>query len=123
MTASGTFEVKLEPQADESTPAGRMLIHKEYSGGMVGKGVGQMISKRTESGVAVYAAIEEFVGAVNGKSGSFTLFHNGFMSASKRSLEVIIVEGSGTGELEGIQGRLSIIQENGGHSYVLDYQE
>ncbi|WP_223144949.1 DUF3224 domain-containing protein [Teredinibacter waterburyi] len=123
MSATGTFEVKLDPQNDEGVPAGRMVIHKEYTGGLVGKGVGQMISKRTEGGAAVYSAIEEFEGSVNGKTGSFTLFHNGFMSASKQSLEVIIVEGSGAGELKGITGSLDIIQENGKHSYVLEYQQ
>lgn len=123
MSVSGTFDVKLESQSDEGVPAGRMIIHKEYCGGMVGKGVGQMISKRTEGGAAVYSAIEEFEGTVSGKAGSFTLFHNGFMSALKQSLEVIIVEGSGAGELKGIQGSLVIIQESGKHSYVLEYQQ
>jgi len=123
MSASGTFEANLEPQNDEATPAGRMTIFKEYTGGMVGTGIGQMISKRTESGTAVYSAIEEFKGTVNGKEGSFTLFHNGVMSSSKQTLEIIIVDGSGTGELEGIQGTLAINQEDGTHSYVLDFQQ
>lgn len=77
MSASGTFEVQLESQNDQDTPAGRLLIFKEYAGGMVGKGRGQMISKRTDGGASVYAAIEEFEGEVDGKSGSFTLLHNG----------------------------------------------
>ena len=123
MSASGTFDVKMEPQNDQSAPAGRMRILKEYSGGMVGRGVGQMISKRTEGGAAVYSAIEEFEGTVNGKTGSFTLFHNGYMSSSKQSLDVIIVEGSGSGELKGIQGELSIVQEDGVHNYVLEYKQ
>ncbi len=123
MSAQGTFTVKLEPQNDEATPAGRMTILKQYVGGMVGKGVGQMISKRTEGGAAVYSAIEEFDGMVNGKVGSFTLFHNGYISSSKQSLEVTIVEGSGTGELKGIEGELTIIQENGTHNYALKYQQ
>ena len=122
MSASGVFEVNIEPQNDEIAPAGRMTIYKEYSGGMAGKGIGQMISKRTEGGAAVYSAIEEFEGTLDGKAGSFTLFHNGFMSASKQLLDVIIIEGSGTGELIGIKGSLSIIQEAGKHSYVLEYQ-
>ena len=122
MAVSGTFEIKLEPQNDEVAPAGRMTIHKEYSGGIVGIGVGQMISKRTDGGAAVYSAIEEFEGSVEGKTGSFTLFHHGFMSALKQSLEIIIVEGSGTAELKGIQGNLAINQEDGKHSYVFEYQ-
>ncbi len=104
MSVSGTFDVKLEPQSNQDAPAGRMTIFKSYTGGLSGKGVGQMISKRTEGGAAVYAAIEEFEGKVEGKAGSFTLFHNGYMSSSRQSLDVVIVEGSGTGELEGIQG-------------------
>lgn len=121
MSASGTFAVKLEPQRDDGSPAGRMTIDKDYSGAMVGRGVGQMISKRTEGGAAVYAAIEEFEGSIDGKKGSFTLFHNGFMSSAKQSLDVMIVEGSGTGELVGITGTLAIVISDGVHGYVLDY--
>ena len=62
MSAKGKFEVNLELQNDDVAPAGRMLINKSYSGGLEGSGVGQMISKRTENGVAVYYAIEEFTG-------------------------------------------------------------
>lgn len=121
MTASGTFDVQLEPQSDQHAPAGRMLILKEYSGGMMGKGTGQMISKRTDGGASVYSAIEEFEGEVDGKRGSFTLFHNGYLSNDRQSLEVTIVAGSGSGELDGIQGELSIEQRDGVHSYVLEY--
>ncbi len=122
MAAEGKFDIKLTPQEDQDTPAGRMTILKDYSGDMVGIGVGQMISKRTAQGASVYAAIEEFSGSLEGKQGSFTLFHNGFMTAEKQSLEVIIVDGSGTGELSNIQGSLTIIQESGEHSYILNYQ-
>ena len=56
-------------------PAGRMIIHKQYTGNVVGKG--QMISKRTAKGVAAYSAIEEFMGSVDGKKGAFILIHTG----------------------------------------------
>ncbi|MGI5310013.1 DUF3224 domain-containing protein [Rheinheimera sp. WS51] len=122
MSASGTFEVDLEPQNDQEFPAGRMVIRKKYSGDLEGSGIGQMISKRTEGGASVYSAIEEFEGTVEGKSGSFSLFHNGYMSAERQSLEVIIVQGSGKGELESISGSLEIVQEEGKHKYVLTYE-
>lgn len=122
MLAKGPFEIKLEPQKDESAPAGRMIINKTYSGDLVGSGIGQMISKRTVSGSAVYYAIEEFVGMVNGKSGSFTLGHRGVMSKESRFLEVIILDGTGEGELNNITGSMKIIQEGGNHSYELTYE-
>lgn len=122
MFISGQFEVQLEPQQDEATPAGRMLIHKTYHGALSGLGLGQMISKRVPQGDAVYYAIEEFTGAVEGKKGGFTLLHRGEMSASAQSLEIRILEGSGTGALKGISGTMNIVQEGGAHRYELNYQ-
>ncbi len=122
MVATGQFELKLEPQKDEGSPAGRMIINKTYSGGLIGTAVGQMISKRTESGVAVYYAIEEFSGSVDGKDGSFTLLHNGRMDKESQSLEVIIMENTGTKELENISGSMTItIEDDGTHLYELTY--
>lgn len=121
MSAEGLFEVNLLPQNDEN-PAGRMLIDKTYSGDLVGTGIGQMISKRTTEGSAVYYAIEEFSGQLNGKTGSFTLIHRGAMDKESQSLEVLILAGSGAGELSNISGTLQINQDNGTHSYLLDYE-
>jgi len=121
MQLSGSFEITLELQQDEQFPAGRMLINKQYTGGLEGIGIGQMLSKRTEAGASVYAAIEEFEGKVNGKQGSFTLFHTGQMSASSQELNIIVIEGSGAGELEGITGKLTITLSNDVHSYVFEY--
>ncbi len=122
MTAKGTFEVDLQPQADVDSPAGRMVIDKTYSGDMTGSGVGQMISKRTEGGAAVYYAIEEFSGSVNGKDGAFTLIHKGYMAQESQALDVEILEGSGSGELEDISGSMAITQDSNGHSYELTYE-
>ncbi|MAD17205.1 MAG: hypothetical protein CL579_14195 [Alteromonadaceae bacterium] len=122
MTATGTFEVDLSPQEDEAAPAGRMLIDKTYQGDLVGKGIGQMISKRTDNGVAVYFAIEEFEGTLQGKSGTFTLLHNGKMSAEVQSLDIAILEGSASGELTGLTGAMRITQQDGKHSYELDFE-
>ena len=121
MTAKGSFEIDLEPQSDSAAPMGRMLISKTYVGNIEARGSGQMLSKRTDNGVAVYCAIEEVVGSVNGKNGTFTLLHNGYMSKEHQSLEIQIVQGTGTGELTNIQGTLEITQSETGHSYELSY--
>ena len=121
MSAKGTFEVNLTPQTDAVSPAGRMVIDKVYLGDIEGSGVGQMISKRTESGAAAYYAIEEFSGSVKGKRGAFTLMHQGHMSKEAQSLEVTILEGSGSGELESITGSMVIAQGANGHTYELKY--
>ena len=122
MNAKGTFEVNLTPHADADSPAGRMVIDKIYLGDINGTGIGQMISKRTESGAAVYYAIEEFSGSVKGKSGAFTLIHKGYMSKESQSLEIVILEGSGSGEFENISGSMVITQGENGHTYELTYE-
>ena len=122
MSAKGTFEVNLTAQADAASPAGRMVIDKAYLGDIEGSGVGQMISKRTDSGAAVYYAIEEFSGSVKGKKGAFTLIHQGRMSKEAQSLEVVIFEGSGSGGLENITGSMVIVQDANGHTYELTYK-
>jgi hypothetical protein len=122
MSANGTFEANLTPQDDADFHAGRMLIKKTYIGDMDGSGIGQMISKRTDAGAAVYYAIEEFSGSVGGKSGAFTLVHKGRMDTKSQSLEVTILEGSGGGELHNISGSMLIIQDENGHKYELTYE-
>ncbi len=122
MYANGTFEVDLSPQEDVGSPAGRMLIKKTYLGDMNGSGIGQMISKRTENGTAVYYAIEEFSGSVKDKSGGLTLVHKGHMSKESHSLEVTILQGSGSGELHGISGSMLIVQDPNGHRYELAFE-
>jgi len=121
-TANGTFEVDLTPQEDIGSPAGRMLIKKTYLGDMNGSGTGQMISKRTENGTAVYYAIEEFSGSVKGKNGEFTLVHKGHMNKESQSLDVTILEGSGSGELQNISGSMLIIQDTNGHRYEFTFE-
>lgn len=121
MSAKGNFEVDLAPQQDDGFAAGRMLISKTYQGDIVGTGLGQMISKRIEGGVAIYYAIEEFSGTVDGESGSFTLVHCGRMSSESQSLEVTILEGSGTAGLSAISGSMRIDQGADGHKYELTY--
>ncbi len=122
MIAAGTFEINLQPQADSDFPAGRMTIDKTYSGDLLGSGRGQMISKRTDGGPAVYYAVEEFSGSLNAQTGAFTLLHRGQMTKDSQSLQVDILEGSGSGAFEGISGTMDITQDSNGHTYELAFE-
>ncbi len=119
MNATGTFTVELAAQDDASHPAGRMLISKQYTGDLAAAGRGQMLSKRIEGGAAVYFAIEEVTGALAGRTGGFSLLHRGRMDANSQSLDIAILEGSGSGELTGISGTMQITQNESGHQYEL----
>lgn len=129
--ASGTFEVKMEPQAGgpevvavegSGTQLGRMLLRKRFSGDLEGSGVGQMLTAVSDTpGSAGYVAIERFVGALHGRSGSFVFQHSGTMDHGVQSLSITVVPGSGSGALAGLSGRFLLRIEGGRHFYDFDY--
>ena len=121
--AHGTFQVKVQPLP--SAPAEgltRMSIDKELAGDLQGSSKGEMVSAGDpKAGAAGYVAMERVTGTLGGKTGSFALQHFGVMDAGGPKLQVIVVPGSGTGELNGLSGTFTITIENGAHSYDLEY--
>jgi hypothetical protein len=88
--ASGTFEVKLTPQASddkaEGTPLRRLSIDKQFHGDLEGISKGEMLTAGTVvPGSAGYVAIEQVTGALHGRSGSFVLQHSATMTRGRRN--------------------------------------
>jgi hypothetical protein len=123
--ASGTFEVRLSPQADGEAGGacvGRMLIDKHFTGDLEATSRGQMLAVRTNTeGSAGYVALELVNGKLDGREGTFVLQHTGTMTRGAPQLSVNVVPDSGTGELEGLAGRMEIVITKDGHSYNFDY--
>ena len=121
--AKGEFDVKLTPQADDKdTGLGRMSIEKTWRGDLAGTSRGEMLTAMTETkGSAGYVAEERFAGTLAGRKGSFTFQHHAVMDRGKPSLEIRVVPDSGTGELAGISGTLTLEITGGKHFYELEY--
>ena len=123
--AGGTFEVKMSPQVDGEAGGacvGRMLLDKRFAGDLEATSKGQMLAVRTPvEGSAGYVAMEFVTGRLAGRSGSFVLQHTGTMERGAQTLSITVVPDSGTGELEGLAGRVEIDFSGGGHSYSFDY--
>ena len=124
--AEGPFDVKTIPlQPDEVTTGTgitRFHLDKQYHGPLDAKAKGEMLAYGSPaSGAAGYTAIEEVSGTLDGRKGSFALQHWGTMQAGKFELRVEIVPGSGSGDLKGIAGTLTITINAGQHTYTLDY--
>ena len=127
--ATGTFTVTIIPEAQGAAPAGglptaRMALAKTFAGGMVGTAVGTMLSAGTPGpdSVAAFVAVDQFHGAVDGRTGGFLLLHRGTMApGGAGELSVVIAPGSGTGQLAGIAGSLAIEIVGGQHRYDLAY--
>lgn len=122
--ASGTFEVKLNPQDDkpEDATLGRMTIDKQFHGDLEGTSKGQMLTAGTAiKGSAGYVAIEKVSGTLHGRKGTFVLQHTGMMTRGAPQLTITVVPDSGTGELEGLMGRMAINIADSKHSYDFEY--
>lgn len=90
---------------------------------MVGTGSVEMLAAGGPSGGAGYVALERITVTIGGRAGSFALLHVGTKDAAGSWAKWPIVPGSGTGELAGIRGQGRIdIAEDGGHTFVLDYE-
>jgi Protein of unknown function (DUF3224) len=121
--ASGTFDVDVIPQAlVAGSPHQRMSINKQFHGGLTGTSVGEMLATATEStGARYYVAIERVTATLGGRTGSFVLMHRGTMSRLGQELSVTVAPLSGTGELAGISGTLTITIVDKQHRYEFEY--
>ena len=124
--ASGTFEVKLVPQPPHDKAGGatlgRMSIDKQFHGDLEGASKGQMLAASTRvKGSAGYVAIERVTGTLRGRKGSFTLQHFGTMTRGAPHMMVSVVPDSGTDELAGLAGTMTIKIEDGKHFYDFEY--
>lgn len=124
--ATGTFAVKLSPipayDQDEGAALGRMSIDKQFRGDLEGTSKGEMLTAMTGvEGSAGYVAIERVSGRLHGRSGTFVLQHSGTMTRGAPQLTITVVPDSGTGELAGLAGTMTIDIADGKHSYTLEY--
>jgi len=99
-----------------------MSIDKQFHGDLEGTSKGEMLTAGTGvKGSAGYVAIERVSGTLNGRSGTFVLQHSGTMTHGEPHLTITVVPDSGTGELAGLAGTMSILIAGGNHSYDFEY--
>ncbi len=122
--ASGTFEVKLNPQEDNvgDPTVGRMSIDKQFHGDLEATSKGQMLAAMAEvKGSAGYVAMERVIGTLHGHSGTFALQHSGTMTRGTPGLIINVVPDSGTGQLVGLTGKMAINIVDKKHFYDFEY--
>jgi hypothetical protein len=122
--AEGSFDVTLTPQEPlaDATVA-RMLLYKEFHGDLEAIAHGEMMAAHEPlTGAGVYVAIDRVVGTLHGKGGSFLIAHRGIRNSEGQQLEIVIVPGSGTGQLAGITGTVGIEIVNKEHFYSVTYE-
>jgi hypothetical protein len=127
--AAGSFDVKVTPQKPDTQIAraanlGRLTIDKRFHGDLEGISKGEMLATQTDTpGSAGYVAMERVTGKLKGRSGGFVLQHSGTMSRGKPVSTITVVPDSGTGELRGLSGTMTVVvTADGAHSYDFDFR-
>lgn len=124
---TGTFEITrtAEPPYDIAPGATLSRSHfaKRFKGDLDATGDVQMTSAVSEvNGSAGYVAIERVIGKLLGREGSFVLQHAGTMKRGQPSLSVTVVPDSGTGDLVGLTGSMTIDIVDGQHHYAFEFE-
>jgi hypothetical protein len=128
--ATGPFEVKVTPLPPEEKVGdpsiGRMSLDKQFHGALEGTSKGQMLAAMSDvKGSGAYVAIERVTATLHTASGprtgTFALQHTGTMTRGTPHLTITVVPDSGTAQLTGLAGHLTINIADGNHSYDFEY--
>ena len=126
--AKGTFELKAWDEKPFNEMNGmpkltRASVIKSYQGEITGEGKLEYLMMYRDDGSASFVGLERVVGSVGGqRSGSFVFQHTGTFKGGVATVTLIIVPGSGTGDLHGLRGEGGFtVGHQGPYSITLDY--
>ncbi|MEO6525427.1 MAG: DUF3224 domain-containing protein [Gemmatimonadaceae bacterium] len=122
--ATGPFDVTITKQeAAPDAAVARNLLYKEFHGDLEAVAHGEMLAAfEPLTNAGVYVAIDRVSGTLHGRAGSFLIAHRGIANVDGQQLEIVIVAGTGTGQLTGITGTLGIEIREKQHFYSIDYE-
>jgi hypothetical protein len=105
-----TFEIEnwdenpaLESEAGSKVT--RADVARSFDGDLDGKGTVQWLMAYEEDGSAMFVGLERIVGRLAGKEGTFVVQHVGTFDGRVAKADLVIVPGTGTGDLAGVSGR------------------
>jgi hypothetical protein len=111
-------------KTDDGSKVTRAEVSKSFSGELEGEGTVEWLMGYDENGKATFVGLERIVGRLGGKQGSFVLQHSGSFDGKTAKAEVVIVPGSGSGDLSGLKGEGTFeagMGEDGERRVTLDY--
>jgi hypothetical protein len=102
----------------------RIELISAYTGDIEAESSFQILITQNEDGTGNLVGLEKVTGSVHGKSGSFVFQHTGTFDNGKIHETLLVMPGSGTGELAGISGQVAIALDEHGESFpvTFDYQ-
>ena len=128
MTATGTFEVKPDDEHAYHEATGQpRLTHasgtQRFSGDIEGEGSIEWLMCYLPDKSARFVGLQRIDGSVQGRRGTFVIEAVGLHNGTGSEARWRVIDGTGTGDLEGITGQGGF-DSGGGRtvSYHLDYR-
>ncbi|MFI5897342.1 DUF3224 domain-containing protein [Actinoplanes sp. NPDC051513] len=95
----------ISPADDSGTTLVETTLQERFSGGLNGDAIAKHLRVVRHDGTGTFTCVERFVGALDGRPGSFALTAEGFTDeAGVVHGRWEVVPGSGIGELTGLRG-------------------
>lgn len=125
-TIKGQFAIKatpLEPgDVEKRLGATRMMFEKRFSGALEATSVVSMLGLMNKDvGSGGYVALERVEGTLNGHRGSFCLQHSSSINRGKPEQTIVVIPDSGTNDLVGLSGSMTIEVAKGEHLFTFAY--
>ena len=120
-----------DPSEPETTEGGftrsEATVRKRFDGDLVAGSEARVVMLQVDvndlSAGASYVASEVVTGVLAGRRGTFAMFHWGLSGRAGEQTGGKIVPGSGTDDLEGLEGSVEIsVDGDGGHTLTIDYE-
>ena len=96
---------------------------KTYTGDIAGEGQVEYLMMYRSDGSATFVGLEQVVGQIAGKAGSFVLQRTGVFEGGQAKESYLVIPGSGTGELQGLSGDgTSAVGHGMEHPFSLNFE-
>lgn len=123
----GKFEIKSTPlppdEVLQSLGAMRMTFEKQFDGELKASSLVSMMGLMNKDlGSGAYVALEKVTGQLCGHTGSFCLQHSSSMNRGAPLQKISVVPDSGTDQLTGLRGEMTIDIVDGQHFYTFDFE-
>ena len=101
----------------------RATVARNYAGDIDGKGQVEYLMMYRSDGSATFVGLEQIVGRIGAKSGTFVLQRTGVFEDGQAKESYSVIPGSATGDLQGLQGDGSSAVGHGmEHPFTLSYE-
>jgi hypothetical protein len=101
----------------------RASVTRTYSGDIAGEGQVEYLMMYRSDGSATFVGLEQIVGEIGGKNGSFVLQRSGVFEDGQAKESYFVIPGSGTGELQGLSGDgTSAVGHGMEHPFSLNFE-